>query len=302
MSVKPFIKWAGGKRQLINKISEYYPIEMIEDKTITKYVEPFVGGGAVLFDILNRDQIKHIYIGDTNPNLINTYMVVQLYVNLLIKELKNLEHEYLALDDKKRAEYYLSVRTEFNKCTNVLNRFAKAKVRQAACFIFLNRTCFNGLYRVNRSGKFNVPHGKYKNPSICDEENLRTVSKKMENVVIKCCSYQDWADIIDEQTLVYFDPPYRPLTKTSNFNSYDKNVFGDDQQVELANFVKQISEKGAMFILSNSDPHNIDVNDNFFDELYADFNIHEISASRHINRNASGRGSVSELLITNIIP
>ena len=302
MSVKPFIKWAGGKRQLLPKISEYYPKDLIADGTITKYVEPFVGGGAVLFDILNKDNIKHVYIGDANPNLINTYTVIQLYVNRLIKELKNLEQEYLGLDDDRRAEYYLTIRNKFNNTTNILSKVGKAQIRHAAYFIFLNKTCFNGLYRVNKDGKFNVPHGKYKNPMICDEENLRAVSKKLENVIIKCCAYHEWEDIIDEHTFVYFDPPYRPLTKTASFNSYAKDAFGDNEQIALANFVKKIDEKGAMFVLSNSDPHNVNVNDNFFDDLYTNFNIHTISATRAINSNASGRGTVSELLITNIIP
>ena len=302
MNAKPFIKWAGGKRQLLSKISEFYPVEQINDKTITKYVEPFIGGGAVLFDVLNKFDIRYVYIGDSNPNLINVYTVVQFYVNLLINELSTMEQEYLDCGDVGRDAYYLRVRKEFNSNRNILHKSAKSQVRQAACFIFLNKTCFNGLYRVNKDGKFNVPHGRYKNPTICDKENLRAVSKKLERVLIKCCSYQDWADTIDENTLVYFDPPYRPLNKTSSFNSYDKDEFGDEQQIELANFVKMIDDKGAMFILSNSDPHNVDVNDNFFDNLYSKFNIHEVSATRSINSNASSRGAINELLITNIIP
>ena len=292
----PFLKWAGGKRQLIPIIEKLYPF----DEHCTKYVEPFVGGGAILFDILSKQNVKEIYISDINEKLINTYIVVQKHCGLLIDELTRLSNEYFAKPTEERKSYFLDRRNDFNNVKDILSKDKKTRIKQAALMIFLNKTCFNGLYRVNSEGKFNVSFGEYKNPLICDAENLKFVSKKLKNVKIICCSYQNINKYIDKHTFVFLDPPYRPLNKTASFNSYNKTGFNDSDQIELAKFVKQIDAVGAKFIVCNSDPHNVDEQDNFFDELYSDFTIHRVSATRMINSKASNRGSITELLITNI--
>ena len=163
----------------------------------------------------------------------------------------------------------------------------------------MNKTCFNGIFRLNRKGEFNVPHGKYKNPTICDVENITNVHYLLEDVEIKNTSYLSSEELIDEESLVYLDPPYRPLSRTSNFTSYSDNDFNDQNQIELSKYFKRISDKGAYVILSNSDPHNEDINDNFFDDLYKEFIIERISAKRSINSRGDKRGPINELLIRN---
>lgn len=169
----------------------------------------------------------------------------------------------------------------------------------AVLFIFLNKTCFNGLYRVNSNGLYNVPIGSYKKPLICDAYNLRLISSLLKNVIIKYGDYSECADFIDSETFVYIDPPYRPLSETSSFTSYSKTVFDDKQQIQLSKFTEYISGKGAKVLASNSDPKNTDKNDNFFDDIYRNFNITRVKASRMINSKGSGRGTLNELLISN---
>lgn len=286
---RPFLKWAGGKTQLLKIIRAYYPFS----KEINKYAEPFVGGGAVLFDILNTFSLKQVYVSDINNDLILTYNCIRDDVENLVQLLKQYEQEYLVLDDISRKVYYLAKRDKFNLKEPFSN------CQRAALLIFLNKTCFNGLYRLNKKGEFNVPSGVYKNPLICNEENLRLVSEKLQKTKIICGDYKKSIDFIDEKTFVYFDPPYRPLNKTANFTSYTENVFQDDEQIFLAEFIQRVHEKGAKFLLSNSDPKNQDENDLFFDELYAKFNIIRIDASRMINCKGEGRGKIKELLISN---
>ncbi len=292
--VKPFVKWAGGKTALLESIKKNYPKELGEK--INKYCEPFVGGGAVLFDILSNYDMKEVYISDSNEELIDVYKTIRNNVDELVASLKKIENEYIPLNDEKRKEYYYGKREDYNK---YILKDIVDEVYGSALFIFLNRTCFNGLYRVNKKGLFNVPIGSYKNPRICDEKNLRNISFKLKKVKIVCTSYDKSYNFIDENTLVYFDPPYRPLTKTAAFTSYDKDSFDDNMQIELANYYRKVSEAGAVAILSNSDPKNIDDNDNFFDDLYKGFIINRVEAKRRINSKASKRGNVSELLITN---
>ena len=173
-----------------------------------------------------------------------------------------------------------------------------SNVEKAALFIFLNKTCFNGLYRVNKKGLFNVPIGAYNNPCICDEENLRNISKALERVNIVCADYKESESFIDPYTFVYFDPPYRPLNETSNFTSYTENEFDDGAQSELAEYVRKIVEKGAKVVISNSDPKNTNKDDHFFDELYKAYKINRVEAVRMINCNSARRGNISELLIS----
>ncbi len=286
---KPFLKWAGGKGQLIKEISTYYPFS----KSITKYVEPFVGGGAVLFDVLNKFDLEQIYLCDINEDLINSYICVRDCLEDLLVLLKQYQMEYVQLNDEERKKYYLAKRSCYN------NKIQLSKLEKASLLIFLNKTCFNGLYRVNRSGAFNVPIGRYKNPLICNEENLRLVSNKLQKTKVFCIDYKKTIDFIDEKTFVYIDPPYRPLSETANFTSYMNNEFNDNDQRELADYINEIDRKGAKFLLSNSDPKNVNKNDNFFDELYSQYRINRIEAARMINCKSEARGKITELLISN---
>lgn len=292
--VKPFVKWAGGKNSLIPQITKYYPYEL-KNGTIERYIEPFVGGGAVLIDILQKYDVKEAYAFDINIDLINCYNVIKNNVEELISKLDKKEKEFLALNDEERQKYFYDIRAEYNsyKLKDELD------VKRAAEFIFLNRTCFNGLYRVNKDGKFNVPCGKYKNPTICDSINLRNLSKLIQNVIFEYGDYKKSEQYVNNNTFVYFDPPYRPLSVTSGFTSYTKEDFNDDNQKELAKYFNRLSLKDAKLMLSNSNPKNVNENDNFFEDIYKGFCINEVSAKRMINSNAKGRGEISELLITN---
>lgn len=293
--VKPFVKWAGGKGSLIPQLKNFYPFEL-KDETIIKYVEPFVGGGAVLINILQKYNVKEVYAFDINIDLINCYNVIKNNVEALIKELSIKEKEFLELEDDNRQTYFYNVRKKYNSYKITENEL---NVKRAGEFIFLNRTCFNGLYRVNKNGEFNVPCGKYKNPTICDSNNLRNLSSLIRNVVFQYGDYKKSEKYIDNNTFVYFDPPYRPLSVTSGFTSYTKEDFNDENQKELAKFFRKLDEKDAKLMLSNSNPKNTNKNDNFFEDIYKGFNINEISAKRMINSNSKGRGEISELLITN---
>ena len=291
--VKPFLKWAGGKGQLLKEIEHYYPF----DETITKYAEPFVGGGAVLFDVLSKYNIKEIYISDINAELINTYYIIKHRIDDLIALLETYQEEYTSLDTEDRKAYYMSMREKFNDIK--VNGNETKTVTKAALMIFLNKTCFNGLYRVNKKGLFNVPMGSYKNPLICDEKNLRAVSEKLQKVQIVCGDYKESSDFIDEHTFVYFDPPYRPLTETSSFTAYTETLFTDEEQIELAEFVDEMNKKGAKIVVSNSDPKNTNEDDEFFDNIYSNHRIKRVEATRMINSNSQGRGKIRELLISN---
>lgn len=291
-TVKPFLKWAGGKSQLIKEIECYYPFD---DEHITKYAEPFVGGGAVLFDILSKYDLDEVYISDTCEELINAYCVVRDDVDELIKRLYILQNEFVPLETEQRKAYYIEKRERFN----ALKTKENDAVENAALMIFLNKTCFNGLFRVNKKGLFNVPMGAYKNPMICDENNLRSVSKKLQNVTIVCGDYKKSADFIDKNTFVYFDPPYRPLTNTASFTAYTENSFSDEEQIELARFFDDMHKKGAKVVISNSDPKNSNAEDDFFDDIYADHKIKRVEATRMINSNSKARGKIKELLISN---
>lgn len=294
--IKPFVKWAGGKGQLLDEIRGMVPADI--GKSITKYAEPFVGGGAVLFDLLSTHSFEKVYISDVNAQLINTYLAVRDAAPELIAQLANYQMEYWALDKDGQKEYYYAKRARYNevKREEVSHTF---HLECAALFIFLNRTCFNGLYRVNRKGEFNVPIGAYHNPVILNEENILDTSRALKNVEIVCGDYRRAADFIDRETLVYFDPPYRPLTQTASFTAYTESVFDDHAQMELANFVAEMDGRGAKIIISNSDPKNHNPEDDFFDRLYADYQIKRVNASRMINSKHEARGQIKELLICN---
>lgn len=292
--IKPFLKWAGGKGQLLCEIEKYYPFE---NGKITKYAEPFVGGGAVLFDILSKYDLEAVYISDINAELINTYRIIRDDVYELIGMLMAMQNEFLSMSIDDRKTYYLSKRERFNYLK--VNGNESINIEKAVLMIFLNKTCFNGLFRVNRKGLFNVPMGSYKNPIICDEENLRAVSEKLQDVTIVCGDYRESADFIDDSTFVYFDPPYRPITGTASFTAYTENLFNDDEQIELAKFVDDMHKKGAKVVISNSDPKNSNTEDDFFDNIYSSHKIKRVEATRMINCNSEARGKIKELLISN---
>ena len=201
------------------------------------------------------------------------------------------------MDTEHRKSYYLAKRERFNHLK--VNGDESINIEKAALMIFLNKTCFNGLFRVNKKGLFNVPMGAYKNPMICDEENLRAVSEKLQSVKIVCGDYKESADFIDANTFVYFDPPYRPITDTASFTAYTENLFSDEEQIELARFVDDMHRKGARVVISNSDPKNSNTDDDFFDNIYSSHKIKRVEATRMINCNSEARGKIKELLISN---
>lgn len=272
---KPFVKWVGGKRQLLKQFRtmNLYPPEKFNSKT-SRYFEPFVGGGAVFFDLLP----DYAYLSDLNFELVTTYNVIKSNLEELVKSLN--KHEY-------NKDYFL--------CIRAMDVENLSEVEIASRFIYLNRTCFNGMYRVNSKGHFNVPFGKYANPLICDEVNLRKVSKALQGVEIK---NQDYKEVLKEAKsgdFIYFDPPYYPVNKTSSFTSYVKESFLEKEQIELRDAFLELHKRGCFVMLSNSDTP-------FINEIYFGFKgvrITKVEAGRSINSDATKRGKITELLVTN---
>lgn len=292
-TAKPFLKWAGGKTQLISDIERTLPTE-ITQKNFT-YIEPFVGSGAVLFWVLNNfPNLKKAVINDINEDLINTYKTIANKPKELVSILQILQDEYHNLEgnEENKKLYYYQKRALYNSRK-------EEQSGQAALFIFLNRTCFNGLYRVNRKNEYNVPMGGYKKPTICDKENILAVSEALQKVEILCGDFEQTLEHTDKNSLFYFDPPYKPLSETSSFNSYAKDEFNDSEQIRLRDFCNKLDILNHTWILSNSDVKGKDENDNFFDDLYSDFSISRVNAKRSINANPEKRGKLTELLITN---
>ena len=290
---KPFIKWAGGKTQLLAQLEQILPSNLNEVDDFT-YIEPFVGGGAMLFYMLQKfPNMGHAVINDINPNLVTAYRVVRDTPELLIAELKRLQTEFRSLNgEETKKEYFLSIRKLYNIEPH-------DDVIKTAMFIFLNRTCFNGLHRVNSKGYFNVPFGKYVNPTICDEVLIMDDSYVLQNVEILCGDYTQIERFANDNTFVYFDPPYRPLNATSSFTSYSKEDFNDAEQMRLAQFFARLSRRGCRMMLSNSDCSAHNPNDTFLEDLYEDFIIERVHASRSVNANPSKRGKLTEILVRN---
>ena len=297
---RPFLKWAGGKRQLLPQINSFLP-DRLKDGQIRRYVEPFVGSGAVFFHLAQTYSIPELYISDLNPELIRAYRTVQGNVESLIDFLREMEAAYLPLAETERKRFYYAQRDRFNAARPAVNSPSPAAAcpERTAQLIFLNRTCYNGLFRVNASGEFNVPFGRYRRPRICDELNLRAVSAILHDTQIHYGRYSDCASFVDDDTFVYFDPPYRPLTSTANFTAYSQHSFDDAAQLELATFYRHLDAAGAALLLSNSDPRNVDPADDFFEAAYAGFRFERVRASRRINSRAEKRGPINELLIAN---
>lgn len=266
---RPFLKWAGGKSQLLPNLLTCLP------NSFERYFEPFLGGGALFFGV----RPQRAFLSDINPELVNAYLVIRDNVEALIRELK--KHRY-------ESKYFYSVR-EWDRDPDFQKLSA---IQRAGRLIFLNKTCFNGLYRVNSKGQFNVPFGRYTSPTIVDADNLRACSAALQGVDVLCESYLEVEGRVRRGDLVYFDPPYAPLSATSNFTGYVANGFDRDDQVALRDLCCRLNKKGVKFIVSNSSaPLIVD--------LYANFNLRLVDASRAINSKGAGRGKVKEAIITN---
>ena len=295
-AAKPFLKWAGGKGQLLSQLDQHLP------KGISRidftYLEPFVGGGAMLFHTLQQfPNIKKAVINDINSYLITAYRVIKNSPDELIKRLSELENQYYSTgDNEDQKSFFLRVRETFNEVE-------MDDVDRTKYLIFLNRTCFNGLYRVNSKGKFNVPFGRYLHPTICNAETIKADSEllnRVELVILNGDFERTIEHLSDGFNLFYFDPPYRPLNATSSFNSYSKEDFNDEEQIRLRDFCARLSEyPNVKWMLSNADCSAKNPDDTFFEEIYGDFNINRVYASRAINANPSKRGKLTELLIKN---
>lgn len=291
---KPFLKWVGGKTQLINEIAQLINNILHQEKNNFTYIEPFVGGGAILFHILSKfDRIENVIVNDINQNLVNAYQEIKTNHLQLIDLLLNIETNYYTLNTlEEKQNFYITKR-------DILNSLDNSSVTKTALLIFLNKTCFNGLYRVNKKGKFNVPFGKYKKPNICDRDNLISAHHYLQKVNILNGDFQETLNYATSKTIFYLDPPYKPLNLTSSFTSYAEQIFDDNEQIRLKEFCDEIHRQGHYFILSNSDVKNYDSSNNFFDELYEQYNIKRVKARRNINSKGDKRGEIFELLITN---
>ena len=303
------VKWVGGKTQLLPEIRKRMPADL-GTRDRPRYVEPFVGGGAVLFDVLEAyPTLEAVHANDLNRELINAYVVTRDSPDDLIEALGGLSGEYLPLSHDERAGVFYGWRSRFNA---LIDRHAKDgghdgnssvygsdSMEQAALFLALLRTCFNGLCRYNGDGHFNTPHGRYKSPAICDEKRIRECSEALAPVTFHVGGYTGMREHIDAGTFVYADPPYREIPGKPSFKAYQKSGFNDDNQRELAEFLRECAESGAKVMTSNSDPHNGDPSDDFFDELYGWCNVDRVYARRAINSKGDGRGAITEILAWN---
>ena len=290
---KPFVKWAGGKGSLVKLLSTHLPADFCEKDNIT-YIEPFVGGGAMLFYMLTHyANIRRVIINDVNEDLIFCYKLIKKSPQTLIEQLKRLENEYSKLSDiEDKSRYYYFRRDKYNN-KKIIDE------EKAAYFVFLNKTCFNGLYRVNTSGKFNVPFGKNKNPTICDERLILSNHELLKMVDIYSGDYSEVITHLGRgYNLVYIDPPYRPLSGTAYFKEYSHNVFDDKEQEKLKDFCDVLTNRGCKIMQSNS--NSLDDNgDSYFVKLYQGYHITQIEAHRHINAHVGKRKKQIELLIKN---
>lgn len=295
---KPFVKWAGGKGHLISQLELLFPNCLNTLGPVT-YVEPFVGGGAMLFYILNKfKSVNKIIINDINPDLIECYRLIKDEPSKLIRALHSLQKQYiLATNETQRKELYYSLRQLYNSKSSSVTR-------QAALFMYLNHTCFNGLYRVNSKSEFNVPCGRYKSPCICNEEVILADHELLQkvDVVLLNGDYKAVGEYLNPQetTFVYFDPPYMPLSVTSYFKQYSSSPFGEKEQKDLLAFCQQIDKQGISFMLSNSDCKTAS-GESFFEDLYKGFNIDRILARRYINAHTEKRNKLPEIVIRNYI-
>jgi len=290
---KPFLKWTGGKAQLIPNISK--AVDRIVGKWDSfTYIEPFVGSGSVLFWFLRKyNNLRKVVINDISRDLMTAYRVVKNYPHELVGILRTIERSYHAIQDQDgRRNFYLSVRSRFNEKRS-------DEIENTALLIFLNRTCYNGFFRVNRKGTFSVPFGKYENPRICDEENIMTASVLLQKAEILCGDFEDTIYHANGNSLFYFDPPDKPVIETSPFKSFSKNEFRDTEKIRLRNFCDMVNASGYKFVLSNSDIGNFDISGYFFNRLYSAYNINRVHVKSMIHSDDSKRGEIFELIIDN---
>ncbi len=301
-NARPFLKWAGGKRQLLNEFEDFFPEDLKKGK-IENYIEPFIGSGAVFFHIASKYEVKNYFISDINADLILAYKVIKQDVESLIELLKEYQADYHSMDKNSQKMRYYEIRNKYNEKLRGFdyNTSSSDWVERSAQIIFLNRTCFNGLFRVNSKGEFNVPIGNYNNPTICDEENLFSVKELLQNTTIEWGDYTVCKKYVNENTFIYFDPPYLPISETSHFTAYSKESFGRKEQEELAKFYHELHKTGAKLMLSNSDPTNVNPDETFFNDKYRGDNIYlnKVNASRMINSIKEKRGKIRELIIVN---
>lgn len=282
-----FIKWAGGKRQLITTLDSRLPDNF--DKQITKYVEPFVGGGSYLFHMVEKHpKLKRVVINDVNYRLINCYTIIRDHPKELNNKMKLLADLYNTIDsDEDKKEMYNLIRKQFNQDEG-------DELELASYFIFLNKTCFNGLYRVNSRGEFNVPFGKYAHPNLFDENRINSCSELLQKAKIVTGDFDRLVNEATKHAFFYLDPPYRPISKTSSFTEYDKTPFKDEDQIRVKEFCDAIDDKESYFLLSNSD-----CQDDFFEKLYEEYYVEKIKARRNINSRGEARGYILEILVSN---
>lgn len=300
---KPFFKWAGGKNQLLQEFDSRFPYEL-RTGILDRYVEPFIGGGAVFFYLVQLFPIKESFICDVNEELILTYRVVKKDVQALISLLSHYQERYDILDENERSLMYYEVRGELNEKRRDIefSTYETKWIERAAQLLFLNKTCFNGLFRLNSKGGFNVPFGRYKNPKIVNKSNLLKVSEFLSNTTILLGDFSICQEYVNDRTFVYLDPPYRPLNPTSSFTSYSKEGFSELDQIRLSKFFAAIDKIGAKAMLSNSDPKNENPTDHFFDDLYKSYLINRVMAKRSINSVGGKRGEISEIIVMNYQP
>jgi DNA adenine methylase len=279
--MKPFLKWLGGKTRLLPQLDPLFPTEF------ARYVEPFVGGGAVFLHLAQKQKFKSAILCDVSEELTVAWKAVQDDPLGLCRALKRLADEYLALPTADREKFYYQMREEHNQKKG-------SPKKRAARVVFLNKTCYNGLFRHNSKGGFNSPFGRYDKPAFYDVENIGSVSNALRGAMILNGDFTDCERFVNKGTFVYFDPPYRPLSATSSFTSFSGRGFDDADQERLAASFKRLDKRGAKLMLSNSDTP-----DGYFEGLYAGFNIHRVRAGRSVNSNPELRGKVSELVITN---
>ena len=299
--MRPFLKWAGGKSQLLDIFDARLPKHIKETKRIARYVEPFVGGGAMFFFLKENYHVDESYLFDINADLIVCYKVLQNNHLELMYTLGKISTEFSQKTVEERKRYYYQVRDLYNKQQKSFNYevYSKAWVERAGFMIFLNKTCYNGLFRLNQKGEFNVPYGRYKEPKIYDPDTLKKANIALQNTEIFCADFEESEKFVIQNSFVYLDPPYRPLNSTSNFTNYSIDGFSDLDQKRLAEYFKRLDRKKAYLMLSNSDPKNEDPDDDFFETIYQGYKIERVPAKRYINCNAQKRGPINELIIRN---
>ncbi len=292
MDAKPFVKWAGGKGNLLSILNSQLPDDFAQQERVT-YIEPFVGGGAMLFRMLNTYQnIKRAIINDINKDLIRCYELIKHSPQRLIELLTEIEYLYYSKSEADRKAYYYELRKQYN--TTIVDKDSRAAV-----LIFLNHTCYNGLYRENAKGEYNVPYGRYKQPKICNVDLIMVDHKILKRVDIICGDYKGIITHLRRGYIfIYLDPPYRPLQGSANFNQYSKSEFGDAQQEELKDFCDKLTKYDCRLMLSNSDSTNPD-GTSYFEKLYEQYNFDRVLATRFINAHAKKRQRQSEVIIKN---